>query len=504
MHFRKSVIVLSLIYCMFLCSSAFAAQSGDFTYTESDGGISIISYTGSGGVVVIPDNISSMPVVSIGSGAFLGCLGLTSITIPGSVTGIGHSAFAYCSGLFSVTIGNGVTSIGGMAFYQCTSLTSITIPGNVTSISRQGGWAFNRCTNLSDINVDSSNTVYSSFDGVLYNQDMKKLIAYPTGKHGGFTVPSSVTNIDEFAFEDCSALSSVTIGNGVTSIGEYAFSGCTGLTSITIPGSVTSIGEGAFGDCNSLLSMTIGNGVTSIGESAFWGCTGLTSITIPNSVASIGEGAFFGNTGLTSINVDAGNPNYSSQDGVFYNKTKTTLIQYPAGNTGGFTIPSSVTSIGNWAFSYCPGLTSIAIPGSVTSIGYDAFYGCTGLTSAYFYGNAPVMMGGDFFYGCASGFTVYYTDGSTGFTNPWCGYPTKVFIPKRCPAENALGDDNPNLDRLRIFRDNILAQSAVGRKAIQMYYNNADSINAALECSPVLQAVVRRVLEAIAPMLGKN
>jgi len=175
----------------------------------------------------------------------------------------------------------------------------------------------------------------------------------------------------------------------------------------------------------------------------------LTSVTIPSSVTSIGGYPFYGCSSLTSIVVDASNPAYSSLDGVLYNKDMTVLINYPGGKYGEFTIPGSVTIIGDSAFVFCygltsvtipnsvtsivggafygcPGLTSVTIPDSVTSIGYEAFNSCTGLTCAYFYGNAPSMEH-DIFSGCASDFTVCYTAGSTGFTTPtWYGYPAAV------------------------------------------------------------------------------
>ena len=145
--------------------------------------------------------------------------------------------------------------------------------------------------------------------------------------------------------------------------------------------SVTSIGNSAFFGCTDLTSVTIPNSVTSIGGSAFFGCTDLTSVTIPNSVTSIGGSAFYGCTGLTSIDVASDNSNYCSVDGVLFNKDKTTLIQYPGGKQGAYTIPNSVTSIGNYAFEICTGLTSVTIPNSVTSIGHYAFLYCRSLTS---------------------------------------------------------------------------------------------------------------------------
>ncbi|MEY8606677.1 leucine-rich repeat domain-containing protein [Muribaculum intestinale] len=169
-----------------------------------------------------------------------GCSGLTSVTIPNSVTSIGQRVFENCSGLTSVTIGNSVTSIGYYAFSGCYGLTSVTIPNSVTSIRER---AFSGCSGLTSV-----------------------------------TIPNSVTSIGERAFSGCSGLTSVTIGNSVTSIGYYAFDGCYGLTSVTIPNSVTTIVQSAFSNCRGLTSVTIGNSVTSIGKYAFSGCSKLTSI----------------------------------------------------------------------------------------------------------------------------------------------------------------------------------------------------------------------------------
>lgn len=170
-------------------------------------------------------------------------------------------------------------------------------------------------------------------------------------------------------------------GKPVTSIGELAFQQCSGITSINIPNSVTSIQQGAFSNCSGLSSITIPSSVTSIENTAFWGCSGLTSINIPSSVTSIGVNVFYGCIGLTGITVDSSNTSYCSESGVLFNKDKTTLIYYPLGKTGSYTIPDGVTAIGDYAFYYCSGLTSVTIPSSVTSIGENAFQHCTGLTS---------------------------------------------------------------------------------------------------------------------------
>ncbi|MDO4481060.1 MAG: leucine-rich repeat domain-containing protein, partial [Erysipelotrichaceae bacterium] len=164
-------------------------------------------------------------------------------------------------------------------------------------------------------------------------------------------------------------------GIPVTTIGNYAFQS-TNLTSVTIPGSVKNIGTSAFQNCSSLSNVTIENGVNSIGTSAFQNCSSLTNITIPNSVESIGI-AFNGCTSLTNIQVEALNSVYSSVDGILFNRNQTELIRCPQGIAeASYSIPGTVTSIGNHAFFGCDKLTNITIPNSVTSIGNFAFYYC--------------------------------------------------------------------------------------------------------------------------------
>ena len=175
----------------------------------------------------------------------------------------------------------------------------------------------------------------------------------------------TVTSIGNYAFWNCSVLTSVDIPDSVTSIGNSAFSWCSGLTSVDIPDSVTSIGGFAFRGCSSLTEVTIPDSVTSIGDSAFFRCSDLTSVVIPDSVTSIGNSAFSWCSDLTSV-----------------------------------VIPDSVTSIGNGAFSDCISLTSVDIPDSVTSIGNYAFSWCSGLTSITFAGINPPSFDLTAFYDC--------------------------------------------------------------------------------------------------------
>ena len=199
-------------------------------------------------------------------------------------------------------------------------------------------------------------------------------------------------------------IETVTIGAGVKSVGENAFASCKKLTAVTLPSSVTTIGVYAFSNCKALTGITIPSGVKTIKESAFYGCTALTSVTLPEGLTTI-EGGIFTNCDalasielpaslqtidasaldapvLTEIKVKAGSAHFEAAEGVLYNKGKTTLLRYPRKKPGTtFTIPASVTTIKEYAFTNCTALTGVTIPKDVTTIGESAFQGCTALTS---------------------------------------------------------------------------------------------------------------------------
>ncbi|GHS85454.1 hypothetical protein FACS1894201_05160 [Bacteroidia bacterium] len=340
-------------------------------------------------------------VTSIGSSAFSGCSGLTSVTIPNSVTSIGSSAFSGCSGLTSVTIPNSVTSIGDWAFQNCSGLTSVTIGNSVTSI---GSLAFSGCSGLTSVTIPNSVTSIGSY--AFYN-----CIGLTTVNFNADSCASFSSNV---WYNDTNIVT-VNIGNNVKVIPNYAFYNFRKLTSITIPNSVMRIGDRAFYGCSGVTgSLTIPNGVMSIGIAAFQGCSGLTgNLTIPNSVTSIAGDSFQG-CKLTSFNVEIGNIRYKSENGVVYTKTMDTLVAYPGGKTGAFTIPNSVTSIEAWAFADCSGLTgSLTIPNSVTSIGEGAFYRCIGLTSVTNLNPVPQTITSDVFTNVSlSSDTLYVPTGS--------------------------------------------------------------------------------------------
>ncbi len=330
--------------------------------------------------IVIPDSVTS-----IGDSTFSRCSGLTSIVIPDSVTLIGDDAFAYCSGLTSIVIPDSVTHIGSEAFYSCSKLTSIVIPDSVTSI---GEYAFSRCSELTSIEIPDSVTSIGRYafykcnnliqnEGYIDYVDQWAIGCSSTATE--VTIRAGTKGIADQAFHYCSGLKSVAIPGSVTSIGKYAFDYCTGLTGeLKIPDSVTEIGYGAFEYCTGLTGeLKIPDSVTEIGNGAFSDCRGLTSATIGSGVTSIGDRAFSGCSSLEHIIVAKGNNAYrSAQDCLIETKSNTLIL-----GCQNSMIPDGVTLIGDYAFYYCDKLTSITIPDSVTSIEKGAFWLCTGLTS---------------------------------------------------------------------------------------------------------------------------
>ena len=279
------------------CTIEYIVPESDFTFDSSTG--TITKYTGSGGDIEIPQTIGGVDVRSIGINAFYGCEGLESVIIPGSVTNVGDFAFALCHNLKNIVISDGVKSIGDSAFFSC-GIESVNIPKSVISMA---GNPFGNCTNLNSINVAGNNMVYKSIGGIVYSKDDNEIVAYPAGKSGSFSIPTSVTFIGAHAFEGCVGLSNVTIPTGVVKIGVCAFGLCDGLTSINIPNGVTDIDAWAISNCSGLKSITIPDSVTNIGVGAFSVCGALTDITLPNGVTDISDELFYYCNSLKNITI---------------------------------------------------------------------------------------------------------------------------------------------------------------------------------------------------------
>ena len=388
--------------------------------------------------VVIPSSVTS-----IGDDVFYGCSGLTSIVvesgnpvydsrnncnaiihtasntliegykitkIPYSVTRIGDDAFHYCSGLTSVEIPSSVTSIGYRAFQGCSSLTSITIPSSVTFI---GYGAFSECDNLQKVNIDDLAAWCNIYFGNVYldyvEYDPIQVISNPLfyAKHlylndelvTNLEIPNGVTTINWSAFINAVDIKSIMIPNTVTSIEREAFSGCNNLQEVEINNNDC---VGSFSGFQSIQKITLGEQVTEIEEEAFSGCSSLTSITIPSSVTFIGSSAFSGCFKITEVkisdiaswcNISFGN----STSNPLCSSYKLYLNEQIVDN---LIIPSSVTSIRDYAFSGCSSLISVTIPSNVVSIGSSAFQGCTNLKDITSEITDVFVTGTDAFKGC--------------------------------------------------------------------------------------------------------
>ena len=481
-------------------------------------------YTGS--VVIpenVTYNNNSYSVTTIGWNTFNGCSGLTDIVIPNSVTSIGNYAFSACTSLNDlhiedgggtlslgynkysingigegafydcpietlylgrelsystdfrsglspfrenttlkfVTIGDSVKNIGCGVFDGCSGLTKVVIGASVTSIDSN---AFYECLCLEEVHISdlsawckidfndySANPLYYAKNLYLNNELVTELV-----------IPDDITEIKQYAFYNCSGLTSVTISSGVISIGNYVFNGCTSLRDLRIEDGegTLSLGynassKGLFYDCplqtlyigrdlsynskssygyspfykkSTLKNITIGNNVTSIGNYAFRDCSGLTSVVIGTSVTSIGSNAFYECLCLEEVHISdlsawckidfndySANPLYYANNLYLNNELVTELVipnditeikQYAfyncSGLTGKLVIPNSVITIGNNAFRDCFGLTGeLVIPNNVTTIGDYAFYNCSGLTGELVIPNSVTTIGNNAFNNCS-------------------------------------------------------------------------------------------------------
>ena len=236
-----------------------------------------------------------------------------------------------------------------------------------------------------DINISTSGKV--AFDATKWDNNATDENCFLWAEDG-----TTIIGLDETKL---AGVKKIRIPSRCTAIrSDYAYLGTesyrsfiAGIEEVELPDTVTEIGSYAFHNFLELKKINIPNSVTNIGEFAFYWCDSIISITIPNSVTSIGSFAFSGCSSLTNINVSDNNKNYSSIDGVLFNKDKTEIIQYPEEKESkSYKIPNSVTSIGDWEFYICSSLTNITIPESVTSIGECAFASCFSLTSITYNG----------------------------------------------------------------------------------------------------------------------
>lgn len=280
--------------------------------------------------IKLPNSLETM-----GEYLFVGCESLTSVTLPKSLKTLPDWTFSSCfnqndnltsiliddsnpyyssdgSALFDkyktkmffavkslreYAIPSSVSEIIQEAFYNCRHLKTLVLPLRLKSVN---GSHFSNCDSLYSISVDEKNPYLCSDGSALYNKDKSELVfVYHTVRK--MSIPSSVTKIGDYAFYNCTNLTSIELPSGVTEIGDYAFYNCTNLSSLTLPSGVKEIGFSAFQGCKSLTSVTIPSGVKYVLSYTFYGCESLRSINLPSDLVSIDERVFAGCTGLTSI-----------------------------------------------------------------------------------------------------------------------------------------------------------------------------------------------------------
>lgn len=393
-----------------------ASATGTSVYTSVDG----IVFSDNGATIVFcPEGRTGEYVVlssvtKIGERAFYGCDKLTKIVIPGNVVEIGTEAFRGCT-MLNQLVFQGISSdpaltIGESAFYGCTSLTSLSLPenlkvlgqyafGNIVSLTKvtintalpeidysngafasMSGKTYVRTlvlgpnvvvfdvngvfgsTSLTSVEVDPSNQNYEAVDGVLFNKGMTRIVYYPSGRTGAYTLPDSVQEIGANVFNNNGNLTSITLSANLTSIGESAFQECEMLTEVIFEsgssaGGTLAIGKKAFFHSTSLVSVTLPEGKTeiTIGDEAFAGCAGLKTMVFPEGVTSIGHAALHFCRALTSVSLPASLKSLTSYS---------TSYDYTDIISGNMFAPSEIASAGTDnidVFNYCQNLKTITI-----------------------------------------------------------------------------------------------------------------------------------------------
>jgi len=335
--------------------------------------------------------------------AFYNCQGLTKLNFNDGIERIENDAFGSCEKLTSVNFSETLKSIGAFAFVECKKLSEITIPQSVTSV---GEYAFSGCENLASVTVsddlpyvggrafEKTKWLNSQPDGVVYigksaygyKGDMPKntelslksgitnISGYAFYEEKNLTsvkIPETVNRIGNWAFLDCEGLKNVNIPDGVKRIESWTFSNCSSLTNITVPDSVTVLDGLAFSYCTNLKNIELSKNLTEIGMGALSHCTSLENIDIPDSVIimdniamagcselksvnigsnlkTVGGQVFAGCTSLEKVNVNLNNKNYTSENGIWYDKNKTKIILYPYNKKdSAYTTPTSLKELCN-------------------------------------------------------------------------------------------------------------------------------------------------------------
>ncbi len=372
-------------------------ENDDFTFLKNDDGntFRLTDYKGNDANVVVPSECNGKPVTAIGDGAFHGCENIETVTMPDSIV-----------------------SIGNRAFYGCYKLTEVTIPKNVEEI---GEAPFAHCEHIVKINVAEGNKTFKSIDGVLYDDIEKRLVQFPLGKEGEYSIPEGIKIIGASAFREakigwltipasletiehgtydiypslyyCYSLKGFSVAEGSKNFAAYddalynikdkelvQYPMRKEAGTVKIAPDTKSIGQCAFYFCDNITELILPEGLETIKDYAFDSSGSFKTVNIPQSVTKIGYDAFSSCSDLESINVDENNTAYSSDDGVLYDKEQTQLIRFPQSKAGSYKVLDTTKKIGSYAFDDCRMLTEVEIPDGVEVLDYCCFNGCEGLT----------------------------------------------------------------------------------------------------------------------------
>ena len=503
------IMMLALLPSLSLPASALTFGDWEYIVSASGATVTITHYTGSDLNVVIPSTIPAgtprvpTPVTAIGSGAFMNCASITSVTIPNGIISIEHNAFSGCTSLTAITIPGSVIYIGGGAFWGCSSLVDAYFKhADASAITAFGPNVFEHTDPNFKITYPAASAGFTTPVWQGYPAfpeggstaggapSIEHISLYPLTGEIGATITVTVTgikNTDKIEIILVSGDHTETVvtyknnpagtetfsvrltDSNIIKIRAKAY-GAAGThpaqkdADITMSDSdweFTILNEQAtitkYKGKNTVVSVPDAIGafpVTAIGNNAFG--AEVTTVIISGGVSTIAKNAFAYCRNLTMINAHFSNAHFFSENGVLFSKDKTVLYIYPAGKSGNYTIPSGVKSIDESAFSACQNLTGVTIPDSVTAIGSSAFANCPRLSAAYFkHSDAGKItsFGSGVFQNAASDFRIIYPADAKGFTTPkWKDYPAEPEKPDKPDnqkiAEEAAGNVEKHIKKM--------------------------------------------------------
>ena len=410
------------------------------------------------GDLVIPQKVTykgvDYTVASVGYSAFKSNKSLTSVQLPSSVKRIESYAFNDCSSLISITMPGVVVIDDGV--FNGSVLKTITIPKTLKKFEKS---MFGSMSELTSITVDKSHGTYCSEDGVMYNKAMTDIVGFPAKKDGNYKIPSTVTTISAGSFPENVYIDELIIPATVTKIESNAFGNNPHIKKLTIEDaskelevlpSVTFNGAPLSG------AVVIPDGITNIPWYALqYGCSAVTSLTIPAGVETIDDGAFKGLDHLNTINLASENTNFVLEDNVLYAKKKAKILLFPQLREGEYTMPSTITEVGDYQFYNCKNLTGITLSSNLKTIGSYAFSGCSQIKSISIPATVETIKN-NAFDGCAALTDLVFEDGENQLTLARNG--SYVFV-----NEN---DESSETRSCGIFRYSPIERLYLGRNLI--------------------------------------